>query len=194
MDGVSLGFSALAIVSILAVTVLLAFVGKRVAPGDWARTVLVAGTGGAIVILACSIELIVLPLLLVGPLAALGALFATLATSLMETESVPKRLVVGGAATAIVFLPVASTVFATLFDPFGTRLGVIDLGERCPPLSLVVVLRSAPHWSVGLRMPCSHPVQGAGRPWCPQFLSGSPESAGWSASNSRQTTWCRSSW
>ena len=134
MDGVSLGFSALAIVSFLAVTVLLAFVGKRVAPGDWARTVLVAGTGGAIVILACSIELIVLPLLLVGPLAALGALFATLATSLMETESVPKRLVVGGAATAIVFLPVASTVFATLFDPFGTRLGVIDLGGALPTL------------------------------------------------------------
>ena len=134
MDGVSLGFSALAIVSILAVTFLLQFVEKRVAPGDWARTVLVAGSGGAIVIIACSIELVVLPLLLVGPLAALGALFATLATSLLETESVPKRLVVAGAATALVFLPVASTVFATLFDPFGTRLGVIDLGGALPTL------------------------------------------------------------
>ena len=134
MDGVSLGFSALAIVSILAVTFLLPFVEKRVAPGDWARTVLVAGSGGAIVIIACSIELVVLPLLLVGPLAALGALFATLATSLMGTESVPKRLVVAGAATALVFLPVASAVFATLFDPFGTRLGVIDLGGALPTL------------------------------------------------------------
>ena len=134
MDGVSLGFSALAIVSILAVTFLLPFVEKLVAPGDWARTVLVAGSGGAIVIIACSIELVVLPLLLVGPLAALGALFATLATSLMGTESVPKRLVVAGAATALVFLPVASAVFATLFDPFGTRLGVIDLGGALPTL------------------------------------------------------------
>ena len=134
MDAVSLGFSALAIVSILAVTVLLALVEKRVAPADWARTVLVAGAGGTIVTIACSIELVVLPLLLVGPLAALGALFATLATSLMTTESVPKRLVVAAAATALVFLPVASTVFGTLFDPFGTRLGVIDLGGALPTL------------------------------------------------------------
>ncbi len=134
MDAVSLGFSALAIVSILAVTVLLALVEKRVAPGDWARTVLVAGTGGAIVAIACSIQLLVLPLLLVGPLAALGGLFATLATSLMKTESVPKRLVVAAAATALVFLPVASTVFGTLFDPFGTRLGVVDLGGALPTL------------------------------------------------------------
>ena len=134
MDAVSLGFSALAIVSILAVTVLLALVENRVAPGDWARTVLVAGTGGAIVAIACSIQLLVLPLLLVGPLAALGALFATLATSLIEKESVPKRLAVAAAATALVFLPVASTVFGTLFDPFGTRLGVVDLGGALPTL------------------------------------------------------------
>ena len=134
MDGVSLGFSALAVLSILAVTVLFPFVDERVAAGDWARMVLVAGTGAAIVAIVCSIELVVLPLLLVGPLAALGALFATLATSLMETESVPKRLVVAGAATALVFLPVASAVFATVFDAFGTRLGVIDLGGALPTL------------------------------------------------------------
>ena len=134
MDAVSLGFSALAIVSILAVTVLLGMVERRVAPGEWARTVLVAGTGVAIVAVACSIQLLVLPLLLVGPLAALGALFATLATSLMESQSMPKRLVIAAAATALVFVPVASTVFGTPFDPFGTQLGVIDLGGGLPTL------------------------------------------------------------
>jgi ammonia channel protein AmtB len=134
MDAVSLGFSALAIVSILAVTVLLGMIERRVAPGEWARTVLVAGTGAAIVAVACSIQLLLLPLLLVGPLAALGALFATLATSLLESQSMPKRLVIAGAATALVFLPVASTVFGTPFDPFGTQLGVIDLGGGLPTL------------------------------------------------------------
>jgi len=134
MDGVSLGFSALAIVSILAVTVLLALVERRISPGDWARTVLVAGTGGAIVAIACALQLLVLPLLLVGPLAALGALFATLATSLMESVSVPRRLVVAAIATALVFLPVAPTVFGKPFDPFGTQLGVIDLGGALPTL------------------------------------------------------------
>ncbi|MHC5796125.1 hypothetical protein ACVXZ4_08190 [Lacisediminihabitans sp. FW035] len=135
MDGVSLGFSALAIVSILAVTVLLARVEKRVASGDWARTVLVAGTGGAIVAIACSAQVLVLPLLLVGPLAALGALFATLATSVMDSSSTPKRLAVAAAATAIVFLPVARAVFGAPFDPFGTQLGVIDLGGALPTLA-----------------------------------------------------------
>lgn len=134
MDGVSLGFSAVAILSILAVTVLLAFIENRVDPGDWARRILVAGAGAALVTIASSIELVVLPLLLVGPLAALGALFATLATSLMRTESVSKQLVVASAATASVFLPVASTVFATVFDPFGTQLGVIDMGGALPTL------------------------------------------------------------
>jgi hypothetical protein len=134
MDGVSLGFSALAIVSILAVTVLLALVEKRVTPVDWARTVLVAGTGGAIVAIACSLQVMVLPLLLVGPLAALGALFATLATSLMDSSSTPKRLAVAAASTVIVFLPVARAVFGAPFDPFGTQLGVIDLGGALPAL------------------------------------------------------------
>ena len=134
MDGVSLGFSALAILSILAVTVLLAFVENRVVSGDWARRILVASAGAALVTIASSIELVALPLLLVGPLAALGALFATLATSLMRTESVSKQLVVASAATASVFLPVASTVFTTVFDPFGTQLGVIDMGGALPTL------------------------------------------------------------
>ena len=134
MDGVSLVFSTLAIVSILALTALLPLIGARVTPGDWARTVLVAGTGGAIVVIACSIQLLVVPLLLVGPLAALGALSATLATCLMEPESMPKRVVVAVVATAVVFLPVASTVFGATFDPFGTQLGVIDLGGALPAL------------------------------------------------------------
>lgn len=134
MDAESLGFSALAIVSILAVTGLLAIVEKRFVPGDWAPTVLVAGVGGAIVALACFLQLLVLPLLLVGPLAALGALFATLATSLLDSASTPRRLVLAAAATALVFLPVASTVFGRPFDPFGTQLGVIDLGGALPTL------------------------------------------------------------
>ena len=134
MDAVSLGFSALAIVSILAVTGLIALVAKRFSTGDWACTVLVAGVGGAIVSLACSLQLLTLPLLLVGPLAALGALFATLATSLMDSDSTPRRVVLASIATAVVFLPVAATVFGTTFDPFGTKLGVVDLGGALPTL------------------------------------------------------------
>lgn len=134
MDGVSLAFSALAIVSILAIAVVLGLVEKRVVLGDWARTVLVAGTGGAIVAIACSIQVLVLPLLLIGPLAALGALFTTLATSLMDSQSTPKRLVVAAVSAVIVFLPVARAVFGAPFDPFGTQLGVIDLGGALPTL------------------------------------------------------------
>jgi ammonia channel protein AmtB len=134
MDAVSLAFSALAIVSILAVTGLLAVVEKRFTPGDWARTVLVAGVGGSIVALAGSLQVLVLPLLLVGPVAALGALFATLATSLLDCESIARRFALAAASTALVFLPVAGAVFGTTFDPFGTRLGVIDLGGAVPTL------------------------------------------------------------
>jgi ammonia channel protein AmtB len=134
MEGVSLGFSALAIVSILAVTVLLGLFVRRADPEDWAQMVLVAGTGGAIVAIACSLQLLRQPLVLVGPLVALGALFATIATSMMESPSTPKRIVVAAAATALLFLPVSSTVFGTPFDPFGTKLGVIDLGGALPTL------------------------------------------------------------
>lgn len=45
MDAVSPAFSVLAIVSILAVTGLLAVIEKRVTRGDLARIVLVAGVG-----------------------------------------------------------------------------------------------------------------------------------------------------
>ncbi|QNE46922.1 ammonium transporter [Glaciihabitans sp. INWT7] len=134
MDAVSLGFSALAIVSILAVTALLAVVENRFASADWAGTVLIAGVGGAIVALACFLQLLVLPLLLIGPLAALGALFATLSTSLLRSHSTTRRLGLAAASTALVFLPLAWTVFATTFDPFGTQLGVIDLGGGVPTL------------------------------------------------------------
>ena len=134
MDAVSLAFSALAIVSILTVTGLLAVVEKRFTPGDWPRTVLVSGVGGSIVALAGFLQVLVLPLLLVGPVAALGALFATLATSLLDSESIPRRLALAAASTALVFLPVAGAVFGATFDPFGTRLGVIDLGGAVPTL------------------------------------------------------------
>ena len=134
MDGASLGFSALAVVSILAVTGLFAVVEQRFTPGDWVRTVLVAGVGGAIVALACFLRLLALPLLLVGPLVALGVLFATLATSLLDSESIPRRLALAAASTALVFLPVAGAVFGPTFDPFGTKLGVIDLGGGVPTL------------------------------------------------------------
>jgi Amt family ammonium transporter len=134
MDAVSLAFSALAIVSILAVTGLLAVVEKRFTPGDWARAVLVAGVGGSVVALAGFLQVLVLPLLLVGPVAALGALFATLATSLLDCESIPRRLALAAVSTALVFLPVAGAVFGATFDPFGTRLGVIDLGGAVPTL------------------------------------------------------------
>lgn len=134
MDAVSLGFSALAIVSILAVTALLAVFENRFASVDWARTVLIAGVGGAIVAVACFLQLLVLPLLLIGPLAALGALFATLSTSLLRSRSTPRRLALAALSTALVFLPLAWTVFATSFDPFGTQLGVIDLGGGVPTL------------------------------------------------------------
>ncbi len=134
MDGVGLGLSSLAVVSILAVTGLFAVVEQWFTPGDWVRTVLVAGVGGAIVALACLLRLLALPLLLVGPIIALGVLFASLATSRMGSESIPRRLALAAASTALVFLPVAGAVFGPTFDPFGTKLGVIDLGGGVPTL------------------------------------------------------------
>lgn len=134
MDGMSLGFSALAIFSILAFTVLLAGFEGQAGGGEWAGLVLIAGTGAVVVALACSLQLLVQPLLLVGPLAALGALFATLTTSLWPSPSLLKRVSVAASATVLVFLPVASTVFGKPFDPFGTQLGVIDLGGALPTL------------------------------------------------------------
>ena len=134
MDAVSPAFSVLAIVSILAVTGLLAVIEKRVTRGDLARIVLVAGVGGSIVALAGFLEVLVLPRLLFGPVVALGALFATLATSLLEYESTRRRLALAAASTALVFLPIAVAVLGTTFDPFGTRLGVIDLGGAVPTL------------------------------------------------------------
>jgi len=101
MDAVSPAFSALAIVSILAVTGLLAVIEKRVTRGDLARIVLVAGVGGSIVALAGFLEMLQLPRLLFGPVVALGALFATLATSLLDYESTPRRLALSAASTAL---------------------------------------------------------------------------------------------
>ncbi|MES2094734.1 MAG: hypothetical protein V4531_13135 [Actinomycetota bacterium] len=134
MDAVSLGFSALAIVSILAVTGFLGLLASSPTTADWARSVLVAGVGGATVAIAWALQLLPLPLLLLGPIAALGSLFATLATSLSESESTPRRLLVAALATALVFLPAARPVFGPTFDPFGTKLGVIDLGGAVPAL------------------------------------------------------------
>jgi ammonia channel protein AmtB len=134
VDAVSLGFSALAIVSILAVTGLLGPLRSSSVPADWARSVLVAGVGGAIVAFAWALQLLVLPLLLVGPVAALGALFASLATSLLDSESTPRRLLLAAVATTLVFVPAVRPVFGTVFDPFGTKLGVIDLGGALPAL------------------------------------------------------------
>ncbi len=139
MDAVSLGYSALAIVSILAFTGLIVLLGQRWAETDWARSVLVAGVGAAVVVGAASIHLLALPLLLVGPLAALGALFATVATSTLRSPSVAtggilRVLLLAAVATAAVFVPASWAVFATVFDPFGTRLGVIDLGGALPAL------------------------------------------------------------
>lgn len=138
MDAVSLAFSALAIVSILAIAGLLALFEKRFVPADWGRTVLVAGVGGVIVALACSLQLLVLPFLVSGPLVALGALFATLATSQLKLDSTARRLILAAISTTVIFVPLAAAVFGTVFgavfDLFGTQLGVIDQGGAVPTL------------------------------------------------------------
>ena len=134
MDAVGLGFSALATVSILVVSGLFSSVEQCHTARDSTRAILIAALGGSVVVLACLLRLLTLPALLVGPVVALAALFAILASSASGHESTPRRLAIAAASTTLVFLPVAAAVFGTSFDPFGTRLGVIDFGGAVPTL------------------------------------------------------------
>jgi Amt family ammonium transporter len=135
VDAVSVVFSAVAIASILVAALLLAILGgwRFGAEQAPARGIaLTAVTGAAVTALACAVQVATLPSLLVGPVVALGALFATVAASTTPTRSGWRPLVFAAVATAVVFVPVMVAVFGTVFDPFGTQLGVVDLGGGLP--------------------------------------------------------------
>lgn len=135
MDAVSVIFSAVATVSILLAIPLLAILGRRAfwAGGADARGIaLVAAIGAAVTALAYVAHVVPIPALLVAPVLALGALFATLAASASFSPSGWRQSAFAAIATAAVFLPVSVSVFGGMFDPFATQLGVIDFGGGIP--------------------------------------------------------------
>jgi hypothetical protein len=137
MNAVSVGFSALAAASILLTIPPFTLLQRRIFVGEstGGRSVaLVAATGAVVVALGWATHAVPIPGLLVAPVIALGALFATIATSTMPAASGGRTLVFAAIATAAVFLPFMVLVFGIVFDPFGTQLGVIDLGGGIPAL------------------------------------------------------------
>jgi ammonia channel protein AmtB len=137
MNAVSVGFSALAAASILLTIPPFTLLQRRIFVGEstGGRSVaLVAATGAVVVALGWATHAVPIPGLLVAPVIALGALFATIATSTMPAASGGRTLVFAAIATAAVFLPIMVLVFGIVFDPFGTQLGVIDLGGGIPAL------------------------------------------------------------
>lgn len=148
---------ALGTVGILAAIPMLhlleAALGGETLPGSWPSLLAAAAVG--LVVGGLGGLVIRLPQDFVLQSAALGALFAAIAT-------VPVRSAGGGRlhvalsallASAIVYVPACTLVFFIWFDPFATHLGVVDFGIGLPVLvgacgvALAVMLpdlRSAP--------------------------------------------------
>lgn len=132
MDASNYALSTLATVSVLVVAVVLAFLRNRLA-GETAapfRLELVAVTLAGGVTSALLFALTGIPGIFFGPVAALAALFAVLGTVGIRCRR--RRLwpivVFAVVTTALVFVPVATIVFGSAFDPFSTGLGFLDLG------------------------------------------------------------------
>ncbi|CAN5265218.1 hypothetical protein BH09ACT1_BH09ACT1_20810 [soil metagenome] len=132
MDASNYALSALATLGILVAAVLLALLRRWLAGETDAafRLELVGVMLAGVVTAAALFALTGVPGLFFGPVTALGALFAVLATVGIRSRGrrLWPTLLFVVLMTALVFAPVAAIVFGSWFDPFGTGLGYLDLG------------------------------------------------------------------
>ena len=140
MDIGNLGMSAAATVLVLAVIPLLSLLQQRLSgrnvSGRWPGIVYIAAVGALVTVVGFSLGVGRIPPLLFAPFVALGALFAVIASSPIVSSSARRlpTLLFSASSTAFVFVPVSIIAFGSTFDPFGTGLGVIDLGGSLPAL------------------------------------------------------------
>jgi Amt family ammonium transporter len=134
MDASNYALSALATVGILVAAVLVALLRRWLA-GETStdapfRLELVGAMLTGAVTAAAFFTLTPVPGIFFGPVTALGALFAVLATAGIRSRGrrLWPTLAFVVVTTALVFEPIAAIVFGATFDPFGTGLGFIDLG------------------------------------------------------------------
>lgn len=138
MDASSLTLSALATFGVLGVTVLLANFYRRLAgvvsPQFW-RGILITSASGCVVALA-TFPLTSAPLLYLAPIAALGALFAVLATAPLRARihKLWPVAVFAALSTALIFAPAVAFTFGANTDQLGTGIGLIDFAGSLPGL------------------------------------------------------------
>jgi len=145
MDAATLAtatLSALSAAGILALVPLLGLLRARSA-GESVRLralLLVAGTGAVVTAIAVVTGLTGIAAPFLAPAIALGALFAVVATLGVTAASLMRQIIFVLVLTAVVFVPVVSTVLTLWWDPFATGLGYLDYGVSVP---IVVAAASA---------------------------------------------------
>jgi ammonia channel protein AmtB len=137
MDASSLTLSALAMFGVLGVTVLLAVLHRRLSglatPGLWRGSATTPATG--FVVALATFPLTSAPLLYLAPIAALGALFAVLATAPLRARFNALPLAIFATlSTALISAPAVAFAFGANTDQLGTGIGLIDFAGSLPGL------------------------------------------------------------